>query len=872
MGWLRQLFSRRRRYDELSESIREHLDEKVADLTDHGMTRDEAERVARREFGNVTRIEERSREVWQWRRLESIAADVRFALRQFGKRPGFALVCVLTIALGVGANTAVFSVVDAVMLRPLPYRQPQRLMEVEMMSSRHHYELSDVSYPDFFDWRTQNRSFSQLVSYHDASFTLTGAARATRASGEVISWNLLPLLGIQPMLGRGFLPQEERQGSRVVLISDALWVSRFASSPSILGQTIQLNGEPFSIIGVMPSSFRFPVSAPQNSLWTTLAVDDNPGDPDTAISNRGMRWLNVIGRLKPGVTPAQADQDVDGIVARLVKQFPRTNANNPSVKVESELTAVLGPTGTLVKIVLSAVLLVLLVACGNIANLLLARVCERDRELAMRAALGAGRSRIVRQLLAESTVLGLAGGVAGCGLAFVTVPVLLRLIGNNVPRAADAGVNLPVLAFALIISLLSGVIFGVFPAWSASRRNPVSTLKEGGYTQAAGHSWLRSTVIVGQVALGIVLTSGAGLLISSYLKVTHGDEGFNSYHLLTFSFDLPDTRYKDKGPLFYRDYFGKLRVLPGVKSAAGAMFLPMTDNDMHATFENPEHPVPPGQRPTAQMNLISGQYFRTMQIPFLQGRDFTEADDAKAPQVMIVNQAFLRRYFAGNDVLGKTLRTDSLRQIVGVVGDTRQSAMQTQDQPMMYFPASQLPKWCCLTSVVRSSVNPLSLEPEVRHLLNSTDSELPLADVRTMRDLIELQVGLPKLAAILLGAFAALALVLTIVGLYGVMTYSVAHRTRDIGVRLALGAQRSSVLALVLREAGTLVAWGVGIGLAATFAVTFVLKAILFNTGPRDPLVLVAVCAIMFLVGLLAAYLPAARAAAIDPMQALRSE
>jgi predicted permease len=588
-----------------------------------------------------------------------------------------------------------------------------------------------------------------------------------------------------------------------------------------------------------------------------------------------MRWLNVIGKLNPGVTLAQANEDMEALAARLVKQYPNSNARNPSARVESELTAVLGPTGTLLKIILGAVLLVLLVACGNIANLLLARVCERDRELAIRAALGAGRARIVRQLLAESTVLGLVGGTAGCGLAFVAVPVLLRLIGDNVPRAADAGVNLPVLAFAITISLLSGLIFGVFPAWSASRRDPVSTLKEGGYTQAAGHSWLRSTVIVGQVSLGIVLTSGAGLLISSYVKMTHGDEGFNPDNLLTFTFDLPDTRYKDTRPLFYQEYLDKLRALPGVKSAAGSMFLPMTDNDANATFENPERPVPAGQRSTAPINLISSQYFRTMQIPLLKGRDFTEADDVKALQVMIVNQAFVRRYFAGEDVLGKKLRPNSdngWRQIVGVVGDTRQSAMQAQPQPVMYLPASQLPNWCCLYSVVRASVDSLSLEPAVRHLLASIDPELPVTDARTMRDLIELQVGLPKLAAILLGTFAGLALALTIVGLYGVMTYSVTQRTRDIGVRLALGAHRSSVLAMVLRDAGILVAWGVGIGLTATFVVTSVLRAVLFNTRPRDPLVLTGVCAVVVSVGFLAAYLPAARAASIDPMQALRTE
>jgi putative ABC transport system permease protein len=879
--WLKQIFSRRSLSADLSEEMQQHLEEKIEALIAGGMPRDEAIHAARRAFGNATLIEQCSREVWIWPFIESLWADVKFALRQLRKSPGFAAVVIVTLALGIGANTTVFSIVDAVMLRPLPYRQSQRLVEVEIMSRRHRYERSDVSYPDLSDWRAQNRSFSHLVSYHDTSFTLTGVERAVRVAGEVVSWDLLPLLGVQPELGRGFLPQEEKQGSRVALISHALWVSHFASDPSVLGRTIQLNGEPFTVVGVMSPSFRFPVSAPQNNVWTTSAVDDNPADPDNAVNNRGMRWLNAIGRLKPGATLVQANKEMNAIAARLTKRFPHTNASSPSVKVESEITAVLGPTGTLLRIVLGAVVLVLLIACGNIANLLLARVREREREMAMRAALGAGRGRLVRQLLVESAMLGLAGGAAGCGLAFLAVPAVLRLIGDSVPRAADAGVNLPVLGFALAISLISGLIFGVLPAWSASRLDPIATLKEGGNAQAAGHDWLRSAVIVGQVAVGIVLTCAAGLLISSYAKMTHASEGFNPSHLLTLGFDLPDARYKDTRSRFYREYFERLRALPGVESAAGSVFLPMTDNEADVGFENPEHPAPEGQRQAAEINLISGEYFRAMQIPLLAGRDFTDADNVKAPQVMIVNRAFVRRYFPAEDVLGKKLRPGvgsgsaagpAWREIVGVVGDTRHFAMQSQMLPVMYLPANQLPNWCCLTSVLRTSVVPLSLVPAARHLVASMDPELPVTDVRTMRDLIGMELGLPRFATILLGAFAGLALLLTVVGLYGVMSYSVARRTRDIGVRLALGAPRSTVLAMVLRDATVLVALGVGIGVAATLASASVLRAVLFGTGPRDPLVLAAVCVVVTLAGLLAAYLPAARAAAIDPRQALRAE
>jgi predicted permease len=535
MKWMRQLLTRRRRYDELSATIREHLQEKVADLMDQGMTTDEAERMARREFGNVTLIEEQSREVWQWPTLESILSDLKYAVRQMRKAPGFSAVVVIILALGIGANTTVFSIVDAVMIRPLPFAQPQKLVEVKA-SEEQHFESSDVSYPDFFDWRTQARSFEHLLSYHDTSDTLTGVGRPVRLDGEVVSWEMVPTLGISPELGRGFSPEDERRGSRVILISHAFWKTQFAEDQSVIGRSISLGGNLYTIIGVMPSAFHFPVTQPNNSFWTTLAVDDDPTDIRPLTANRSTHFLTVIGRLKSGITIVQADQEMKAIAAQLAKQYPGTNTRHNSAWVQSELASVLGDTGTLLWVVLGAVTLVLVIACGNIANLLLARAHARCREIAVRSALGAARSRIVRQLLAESLLLGLIGGIAGCVLAFISTPAVLRLIGDSVPRAADAGVDLPVLGFALGVSLLSGVVFGIIPALSASKIDLLSTLKDGGYTDIPGHDWLRSAVIVGQVALGIVLTVGAGLLITSFVKLTHRDEGFTPDHLLTFTF------------------------------------------------------------------------------------------------------------------------------------------------------------------------------------------------------------------------------------------------------------------------------------------------------------------------------------------------
>jgi putative ABC transport system permease protein len=805
-------------------------------------------------------------------------SDLHHAIRQMKKAPGFTLVVMITLALGIGANSTVFSIVDAVMLRPLPYFQPQRLIEVQS-SHEHTAESSNVSYPDFFDWRSQNRTLDHLVSYHDTGLTLTGVAEAVHLHGQVVSWDLLPTLGARPELGRGFLPEEEKRGARVALISHALWTSQFGSDKSAVGSSISLNGEPYTVIGVMPASFRFPVSQPQNSFWTTLAVDDESASP--LIANRSTHFLSAIGRLKPGVTVTQADQDFKTIASHLAKEYPKTNTWHESASVRTELTVLIGDTRTLLMVLLVAVGLVLVIACGNIANLLLARMRDRQREIATRSALGAGRARIVRQLLAESLVLGIAGGLAGCGLAFLSTPAALRLIGDSVPRAADAGVDLPMLGFAFLVSLISGVVFGIAPAVIASRVDLIATLKEGGRSDIAGHDWLRSAVIVGQVALGVVLTAGAGLLITSFLNLTRTNPGFNPDHVLTFVFETPDSRYKDSRPQFYRQYFEKLRALPGVQAAGGSMFLPMVDDEALLSFENPEQPVPEGLKPHADFAPITPGYFSTMQAPLLEGRDFTDADGMDSPKVMIVNEAFVQKYLHGKRPLGKRLKPGAgdgtgaappWRVIVGVVGNMQHSATERESHPAMYLPASQLPNWCCLYSVVRTSVDPRSLEPAVQQLVSALDRDIPVTEVRTMRDLLLLQLSQPRFAMVLLGSFAGLALILTVVGLYGVITYSVSRRTREIGVRLALGAQRTTVLGMVLKDAAVLIGLGIGIGIAATLASASLLRTMLYGTGSRNPLVLSAVCLVVALSAFLAAYLPALRAAAIEPMQALRME
>jgi putative ABC transport system permease protein len=813
--------------------------------------------------------------------MAALFQNVSYALRQLRKNPGFAAVAVITLALGIGANTAVFSVLDAVMLRPLPYDHPERLIEAESFNSHNLASADNFSYPDFFDWRAQNHTLDHLIAYHDTNLVITGLQRPVQLDGEVVSWDLLQALGVRPELGRGFTAEEDKPGSKVVLISHRLWENQFAADKNIVGKPVHLSGDLFTIVGVMPRSFRFPVSKPDNAVWTTVAADYDPKDPDPIPQNRGAHFLSVFGRMKPGVQLQQVDADLKTIAVNLARQYPKTNTHHDAGGAISEVDAVLGDTKPVLLIVLGSVALVLLIACGNIANLLLARMRERQREIALRSALGAGRRRIVFQLLAESVALSICGGIAGCLLAYVCTPAMLSLIGDSVPRAADASVDLRVLAFAFALSLITGIVFGVVPAISGSRTDLVATLKEGGRSEIFGRDWLRSSLIVGQVALGLVLTAGAGLLITSFSRLLHANQGFNPDHLTTLYFELPDAGYQNTRPQFYRTYFEQLRALPGVQSAAGVMVLPMTSEGITLTFEDPEHPTPEGQRPASAMTPITPQYFKVMQIPLLQGRDFKDSDTVDSAQVMIVNQAFADKFFPGENVLGKKLKPGAgnftpegppWREIVGVVGNIRLGMTQREMDPAMYLSAGQLKTWCCLYSVVRTSVDPTSLAASVQRIVSAIDKDIPVTRVRTMNNLMYVQLAAPRFSMVLLGAFAGLALLLTIVGLYGVMTYSVSRRTREIGVRMALGAQRGSVLNMILRDAAVLLVAGIAIGIAAALASASVLKSILFGTTPRDPWVMATVCAVVGIVGLAAAYVPALRAARVEPMVALRYE
>jgi putative ABC transport system permease protein len=813
--------------------------------------------------------------------METFWQDIRYGIRMLLKAPSFSIVATIALALGIGANTAIFSVVNAVLLRPLPFANPEQLMNVWETDATRGYVRGSASYPNFVDWRDQNHVFERMASYHDNDFIMTGRGDSTRLRGGVVNADLFPLLGVAPVIGRGFLPDEDKpgEGGRVVVLSQGLFQKRFNSDPNIVNQSMVLDGKNYTIVGVMPSAFQFPIQNDPVELWTTVAVDREGKEPIT--EERGAHYMNVIARLKPGVSKKQAQTDMTSISARLEQQYPDKNLHKSS-GVEPTLEALVSDIRPALLILLGAVGCVLLIACANVANLLLARAMVRHKEMAIRSALGASRMRVVRQLLTESVLLSLTGGALGLVLAVWWSDLLVALGKENIPRALQVGLDWRVLAFTFLVSILTGIVFGLVPALHSSKTELTESLKEGGRGSGEGarRNHIRGVLVVSELAIAVILLVGAGLLIQSLWRLRQVSPGFESENLLTLVVGIPEVKYPtERQAQFYHELVARVQSLPGVRSAGAVIPLPLSGDLFRISFETEGRPVAKGDQPSADFFVIGNGYFKTLGVSMLQGRDFNERDNKQAPAVIIVNQAFARKFFPDEDPIGKRIKpgisTDTdkpaMREIVGVVSDIRNRNLSSELRPGYFVPASQIP-FNQMTIVVRTTNDPHSLITAVQNEVHSMDRELPVFNVKTMDEYISATVAAPRFNATLLVLFASVALVLTIVGLYGVMSYSVAQRTNEIGIRMALGAQTRDVLRLIVSQGFKLVLLGLAIGLAGAFALMRVIASLLFGVTAKDPLTFATVAVLLAVVALLACYIPARRATRLDPLNALRYE
>jgi putative ABC transport system permease protein len=807
--------------------------------------------------------------------MESLLQDLKYGVRMLMKHPGFTAVAVIALALGIGANTAIFSVVNAVLLRPLPFTEPDSLMVVYESRMDRGGQRGSVSYPNFADWRAQNTVFEHMSTFHDSDFVLTGEGEPVRLHTAVVNADLLPLLGVAPIIGRPFVPEEDKPGNsgRVVLLSHRLWQQRFSGDQNVLGKSLVLNGKDYDVVGVMPEGFHFPVDAETIDLWTTVAVDSG------MFGQRGAHYMHVIARLKPGITQAQATAEMEGIAANLERQYPDENSHR-GVTVVPALESLVGDVRPALLILLGAVGMVLLIACVNVANLLLARATTRHREMAIRAALGASRLRVVRQLLTESVLLALAGGALGLLIALWGTDLLVSLTRDDLPRAGQIGLDVRVLGFTLLVSLLTGIVFGIVPAIQSSRTDLTESLKEGGRgSTEGGRNRLRGALVVGEVAIAIVLLAGAGLLIQSLRRLERVDPGFNPRNVLTFSLGLPEVRYKPEQQIqFYQLLKARLESLPGVKSASAVMPLPLGGDRMRVTFETEGRPIAKGELPATEIRTIGLDYFKTMGIPLIKGRDFTERDVQKAPAVIIVNEAFAKQFFPGEEVIGKHIQPGisddddetPMREIVGLVGNVKHQKLNAEPDPEAYEPHAQLT--FDMTMLVRTETDPNSIVKAAQNEVKALDKDLPAYGIKTLDEYLSASVARPRFNALLLGVFASLALILTAVGLYGVMNYSVTQRTHEIGIRVALGARQQDVLKMVVRQGMILTGIGIGAGLIGAYFLTRLLETMLFGVGSTDPATFVAISIILAGVALGACFVPARRATKVDPMIALRYE
>jgi putative ABC transport system permease protein len=811
--------------------------------------------------------------------MQTLWQDLRQGARSLFKHRSFTIVAVIALALGIGANTAIFSVVDAVLLRALPYRDADGLVTVWEHNKTRGNAQNVINLGNFFDWKGQNRVFEDMATFFDLTSNLTSGGEPEEIPAQVATPNLFNILGVNPVMGRTFTEDDGKPGAaRVVTLSFGLWQRRFGGDPEIIGRKLILNGNEVTVVGVMPANFNWHVKA--GSMTRKIAEMWAPWQIDETMKRRGGRFASAVARLKPGVTPEQAQAEMNVIGSQLEAQYNNFNANW-GVNVVPLRKQFTGEIRLALLVLLGAVGMVLLIACANVANLLLARASTRRREIAVRVALGAGRWRIVRQLLTESLLLAGLGGLAGLALAWRLTDLLVSLAPPDLLNLPQVNINAAVLGFTLGVSMLTGVIFGLVPALEATRLNLTGSLKESGKNIGGGtrSHMLRNLLVVAEIALALVLLVGAGLLIRSFARLQGVDPGFNAHNLLTMKVSLPGRKYDtdQKRINFFRQAVAQMQSLPGVESSGAVSFLPFAAPHAGTLVEIEGRPkLPPGQGLGTGVIVSDLNYFRTMQIPLKRGRLFTDQEAAEMRHVVVVNDAFARTNFPGEDPLGKRvtiyMKNDNQPcEIIGVVGDSKHMKLDAKTEPMSYWPHPEL-TYSGMTLVIRTRGEPTAVANAARDVIRALDPAQPVGDVRAMGSLIGTPVARARFNTLLLAIFAFVALLLAGVGIYGVMAYSVAQRTHEIGVRMALGARATDVLRLVVRRGMALALAGVAIGVAASFALTRLMETLLFNVSATDPLTFAGIPLLLAFVALLACLIPARRAARVDPMVALRYE
>ena len=879
MSWLQRLFSRKRMDIELDKELRFHFETQVADKVRSGIPETEARRLTRLEFGGIDQIKEDCRESRGTMGVESILQDLHYALRLLLHSPGFTITCVLILAIGIGATTAIFSLVSTVLLRPLPFPESNRLVWVSQQDHSVPGVVSEsLSYPDYFDWRAQNHTLEGMASYAGATATMELKGESQRVDIQTVSSNFFQVLRSAPILGRDFSWEDEKPGNRAVMLSYSFWQSQFGADPAIAGKSITMNDHTYTVAGVMPKSFEFPIENPAPVLWKSIADEAEGKDP--ATKQRGFDTLGVIARLRPAVSVEQAKADLSVIAGNLARQYPDNNKQYSSALVQPQLEHMTGNTRPALRVLFGAVSLVLLLVCANVAGLLLARGSRRSPEFALRAAIGASRPAIVRQLLIESVLLSFCGGGAGIALAYGLIEIMRKLMPIEIPRIENASIDGSILIFVLVVSVITGLLFGAFPAWRLSNTAPAKALREGGRGLDGGRVQhrLHNGLVIAQTAIGMVLLIAAGLLMRSFVRILNVDPGFDPNHVLTTRIGVPfdDSRH-NQHYLFYEQALERISALPGVQSAAAGWPLPMSSSTATVSFNIQGRPVAKGDEPSESLGLAMPGYFATMKVPLIAGRDFGNQDGLAGQPTIIVNQAFARKYFPHENPIGQHIQVGAgdglfvhpVREVVGVVGDIKHKGLTADFDPQYYLPYAQ----AIITNpylVVRANGEPATVQAAIGAAIHDLDKSVPVYQTSTMQEYLHKSAAQPRFQTLLLSCFAIIALALAAIGLYGLLSYMVVQRTLEIGLRMALGAQRADVLRMIVQRGLKLALSGVGLGIAASLVLTRLISGMLFQVRPTDLPTYAATAVLLIIVSIAASGAPAIRASRLDPMKTLR--